>query len=154
MDVSVHRATQPDLPGLRILRSQAIEAACSDVYERQRFADLVVGNDDRLPAFLEDRATTVWIAETPVTPVSYVVFEPEAGDIHGIFTSPDYQREGFATLLLERVEQRLLDADCPTVQATVPTVAQSFFRANGFDERSEGEWRGLPAVVMGKSLRE
>ncbi|QGN06940.1 GNAT family N-acetyltransferase [Halorhabdus sp. CBA1104] len=152
MDVTVRAAERGDVPGLRILRSQAIEASCSDVYDRDVYADLVVGTDDPLEAWIDEDATTVLVAETPITPVSYAVFSADAGVVRGIFTSPEYEREGFGTVLLQRIEAQMGQAGAQSVRAAVPTIAFEFFEANGYEHSSATEWRGLPAETMTKSL--
>lgn len=152
MDVTVRVADRADVPGLRILRSQAIEAACSGVYDRSAYADLVVAADDQLDAWMDDDTATVLVAETPITPVSYVVSAPDSGVVRGIFTSPEYQREGFGSVLLERTEARTRQAGTQSIRAAVPTIAVEFFAANGYEQAGDSEWRGLPAETMTKPL--
>ncbi|WP_181687235.1 GNAT family N-acetyltransferase [Halorhabdus salina] len=152
MDVTVRGAERTDVPGLRILRSQAIEDACSGVYDRGDYADLVVAANDQLEAWVDDDTMTVLVAETPITPVSYVVFAPDSGVVRGIFTSPEYQREGFGSVLLERSEARSRQAGTQLIRATVPTIAVEFFEANGYEQSAAAEWRGLPADTMTKPL--
>jgi GNAT superfamily N-acetyltransferase len=152
MDVTVRAADREDVPGLRILRSQAIEAACSGVYDRAAYADLVVATDDQLDAWLDDDSATVLVAETPITPVSFVVFAADSGVVRGIFTSPEYQREGFGSILLDRSEAQTQQAGTQSIRAAVPTIAVEFFAANGYEQAGSAEWHGLPAETMTKPL--
>ena len=150
MPVTTREATSEDVPSLEILRRQAIEAACTGVYERGRFADLVASLDDRLPEWVTDDATTVLVAETSITPVSYVVVRD--GQILGLFTSPDYQHEGFASGLLDAVESRAVADGAASLRAIAPEVSAGFFEACGFTATGSDDWYGLPGRVFEKEI--
>lgn len=150
MSVTIREATGEDVPSLEILRRQAIEAACSDVYDRDRFADLVATPDDRLPSWIEGDATTVLVAETSITSVGYVAFAD--GEIHGLYTSPDYQCEGIGSALLEAIESRAVDDDLSHLSAVAPDVSAGFFQARGFTVQGDGDWQGLPGAVLEKQI--
>jgi len=150
MPVTIREATGEDVPSLEILRRQAIEAVCSDVYDRERFADLVATPDDRLRSWVDADSMTVLVAETSITPVSYVAFAN--GEIHGIYTSPDYQREGFASALLEAIESRAADDGLSRLSTVAPAVSAGFFEACGFTVQGDGDWHGLPGAVLEKQI--
>ena len=148
IDHSIRRASIEDLPGLRIIRSQAIEACYSGVFDRNQFADLVVGRDGRLKASLNDELVTVLVAETEQTPVGYTVVDEATGEISGIFTSPDVQGSGIGTRLLETAQRVLVDAGHDTIEAAVPEAVLPFFTQHGFQSQGATTWRDLPAIAM------
>jgi len=150
MPVTTREATSEDVHSLEILRRQAIEAACSDVYERDRFADLVATPDEQLPTWVEEDSATVLVAETSITPVSYVVVAD--GEILGLFTSPDYQREGFARELLEAAERRAVERGWSRLSVVAPEVSAGFFEACGFTPHGSDDWHGLPGTVFRKAI--
>jgi len=150
MPVTIREATGEDVPSLEILRRQAIEDACSDVYDRERFADLVATPDDRLPTWVGEDSTTVLVAETSITQVSYVVHAD--GEIRGIYTSPDYQREGVASALLDAVESRIRENDRSRLSVVAPEVSAGFFETCGFTPHGSDDWHGLPGTVFRKAI--
>ncbi|ACV10798.1 GCN5-related N-acetyltransferase [Halorhabdus utahensis DSM 12940] len=149
MSITIREAASEDVPSLEILRRQAIEAACSDVYDRERFADLVATPDDRLPMWVEGSGT-VLVAETSITSVGYVVVED--GNVHGIYTSPDYRREGFARSLLEAAQRHAGDHNWSHLRAVAPEVSAGFFEACGFTAVGTDDWHGLPGTVFEKQI--
>ncbi|CCQ32508.1 amino-acid N-acetyltransferase protein [Halorhabdus tiamatea SARL4B] len=150
MPVTIREATGEDVPSLEILRRQAIEDACSDVYDRERFADLVASPDDRLPSAIESDAATVLLAETTITPVSFAIVED--GTIEALYTSPEYQHEGHASALLEDVERLATDRGWSRLEAVAPSVAVGFFEAQGFTPRESARWHGLPGTALRKAI--
>ncbi|MFB6201550.1 MAG: GNAT family N-acetyltransferase [Halorhabdus sp.] len=145
MHVEIRTATVGDAPSLGVLRGQAIEAACSDTYDRQEYAELVVNPMGEIESWINDDATTVLVAENEITPVAYAVLDEPAGEIRSIATSTDYQREGVGSAVLDRLLARAREIDLIELHATAPTVAVGFFEAQGFDTGEEAEWYGLPA---------
>lgn len=154
MNVTIREAQGSDVPSLGILRGQSIETACSDVYDRTAFADLVTDAREAVAEWVDDTETTVLLAETTVTPVGYVAFDADSGRLWSICTSPDHQHEGVATALLRRVESRARAAGTAELLATVPDVAREFFAARGFSADRPAQWHGLDATTMRKSLEE
>ncbi|WP_135661965.1 GNAT family N-acetyltransferase [Halorhabdus rudnickae] len=145
MKVTIRTATVGDVPSLGILRGQAIEAACSDVYDRQQYADLVADPRTDLTTWIDSEAMTVLVAETEITPVAYAAFDEDTGEILSIATNTDYQREGFGSALVDRVEDRACKLNLDELGVSAPTVAVGFFEAQGFDVVGEDDWYGLPA---------
>lgn len=152
MELTVREATTADAPSLGVLRSQAIETACSDVYDRTAFADLVANARTEVADWIDDGEATVLLAETPITPVGYVAFGARSGRIHSLCTSPDHWRDGVATTLLDHVGERVREAGGEELRADVPAVAREFFLATGFRAETEAEWHGLPAETMVRRL--
>lgn len=147
MDVTIRAVEPSDVPGLGILRRQAIEATFRSDYDRAEFVDLVAGTDDDLEQWVHNEAVTVLLVETEVTPVSYAALDRETAELLALFTSPDYQEEGFATLLLDRIEER---TDVSTVETVAPEPAVGFFQRRGFEAIADAEWHGLPGKRMEK----
>lgn len=152
MPVTIREATGEDVPSLEILRRQAIEDACSDVYDRERFADLVATPDDRLPSWVGEDATITLLAETTITPVSFAV--AREGRIEAIHTSPEHQREGHAGALLEEIERLADDRGWSRLVTVAPSVSVGFFEAAGFSAREPTEWHGLPGTALRKEIEE
>lgn len=151
MKVTIRTATDADVPSLGILRGQAIEAACSDAYDREQYADLVADPRTDLEAWIDD-GTTVLVAETEITPVAYGVLDDSTGEVLSIATNTDYQREGFASVVLDRLEDRARDLDLVELWVSAPTVVVGFFEARGFEREGEDDWHGLPAERMVKQV--
>lgn len=145
MDVTIREAGTDDVPSLDILRRQAVEDAFGGVYDRSTVADLVATDTEDLRSWIADDRYDVRLAETEVTAVCYGVLDREACRIEALWTSPDYQREGFASLLLDRIEQ---DADCDRLAVVAPEPAVPFFQAVGFAATAEATWHGLPAEQL------
>ena len=154
MKVTIRSAREDDVPSLGILRGQAIEAACSDAYDRERYADLVANPMADITSWIDADSTTVLVAETEITPVAYVAIDDETGDIRSIATNTDYQHEGFGSVLLDRLVDHAREAGLEELRVTAPTVAVGFFEANDFEHAGEADWHGLPAKWLVKSLVE
>lgn len=159
MDGSIREAEAGDVPGLRVLRSQAIEASFSDAYDRDDFADLVAAGGGALDERVADDATTVLKAQTEVTPVGFATVEcasdeSTTAELLGVYVSPDYEREGFGRGLVEQVEERAREAGAQELRVTAPSVAVGFFEAVGFEVEADAEWHGLPASRLVRPLRE
>lgn len=151
MSVTLRLATPADRPALEIIRRQAIEAAYSGSYERERFADLVARPDPDLLEWLRDDRYLALLAETPVTPVGYAVCDREGGELLALYVSPDYEDRGHASKLLERLEAELSAVATMTVWAPEPSVP--FFRARGFATTGEARGGDIPRERLEKSLR-
>jgi GNAT superfamily N-acetyltransferase len=145
MDVTIRAATVDDVPSLDVLRRQAIDAAFRDEYAQSVVTDLTASPDDALRSRVESDRYDVRLAETEVTVVSYGILDLTACRLEGLFTNPAYQREGFGSLLLDRLTDA---ADCERLTARVPEPAVAFFEAAGFQTTGEAEWQGLPAQRM------
>jgi len=152
MRVTIRTATGADVPSLGILRGQAIEAACSDVYDREQYADLVADPRGDLGTWIDDDSTTVLVAETEITPVAYAVFAEGTGEVLSIATNTDYQGEGFGSVLVDRLKERAREAGLTELCVSAPTVAAEFFETQGFEREGETDWHGLPAARLVKPI--
>lgn len=154
MSATVRPATLADRPALEIIRRQAIEASWSDRYDRERFADLVAAPDAELAEWLGRNRYLSLVVETSVTPVAYAVCDLETGELLALYTAPDYERRGYATRLLERIQDCVAASTGSSLEVWTPEPAADFFRENGFvtvDERAESP---IPRVRLRKHLGE
>lgn len=152
VEVKLREAADEDLPGLKIVRRQAIEHGFTDEYDREDFANLVAGDDLNLPDYVASDDHLVAVLESEVTVFAYGVFDQTNGRVMGIYTAPEYEREGWGTRLLNRFEEIAREGGDDALTATVPRNAQSFFEANGFRVVDEAQRNGLPALEMRKLL--
>lgn len=147
MDVTIREARPEDVPTLTILRQQALEAAYRDTYDPTEVADIVARVGD-LRSWIGADAVTVLVVETEVTAVGYGALDHEAGELTALYTSPDYQREGFGSELLARLEQRV--PEDAAVEAATPEHAVGFFEREGYAVGEDTRWHDLPAVTVRK----
>jgi len=152
MEVTIRDAEPDDETGLRILRSQALKSRFQDDYDRKTVGELVAVVDADLPSWIGGDRHLVLVAETEITPVSYAVLDRAEGELRSIVTSPDYQREGFASQVLTRIESAAREDDHDHLDAVVPEPSTSFFTASGFDRVAETEWYDIDAIRFRKSL--
>lgn len=152
MSNTIREATPADVPGLEVVRQQAVEAGFTEQYDRDDFVDLVATPDDRIPDWIDAPGTLVLVAETDVTTVGYGAYAPSSGRILALYTAPAYQGEGCATELLDRFERRARRDGRGQLRATVPLNAAGFFRNRGFERRERTERHGVAHVVVTKSL--
>lgn len=149
MDVTVRTATAADVATLGVLRRQAVDDAVRE-YTGEPPRDAVLsGTEARLRERIGEDRYRVHVIETEVTAVCYGVLDRETGRLDGVFTSPKYQREGFASALLDRLESAAAEAGVETLTAVAPESAEGFFRSNGFDPAGrpgEPTVFGLPAT--------
>ena len=153
MGIEIREATLGDGPSLEIVRRQAIEASFSDAYSRSEYADIVASPDPNLHSWIESEAVLVLVAESPVTPVSFAVLDRNNAELHGIYTSPDYRRRGYATALLDEIESRV-STEIDSISVWAPKPARPFFRAVGFDGTKEQKGEAIVRIRMTKSLAE
>ena len=140
MDVTIRAVEASDVPTLDILRRQSLEEAFRGTYDRSDFAGLVATPDDDLRNQIDSDRYVVKMTETEVTAVSYGVFDTEDCNLAALYTSPDYQREGFGTTLLDSL---VSGVDCTTISTVAPATATPFFEAYGFESVGETQWNGL-----------
>lgn len=152
MEVTIRQADADDAASLDVLRAQALKAALQTDYDRKTVGELVATVDAELSSRIDDDRYLVVVAETEITIVAYAVADRQDGELVTIMTSPDYQRSGFASAVLDRIETRVADAGHETLSATVPDPALAFFRARGFDSAETATWHNLPANRVRKSL--
>lgn len=152
MTVTIRSATIADRPSLEIIRRQAIEAEWSGWYERDRFADLVATDDPELRTWIDRDRYMVLVAETKVTPVSFMVCDSVSAELLAVYTAPDYERRGYATQLLRHVEEALDEAVREELAVWSPEPAVPFFRANGFAPTDEREEDPIPRVRLRKRV--
>lgn len=150
MDVTIRVARAEDVPALTILRQQALEAAYRDRLDSARVADIVARAGGDLPAWIADDARTVLLVETEVTAVGYGVIDDSATTLEALYVSPDYQREGFGSRLLDDLEASVRAGT--TIEATVPDHAVAFFEAQGYHRKGEAEWHDCAARHVCKEL--
>ena len=147
MAVTVRDAIPGDTPSLEIVRRQAIESSFSSSFDRTTYADMVARPDAELPEQINQDRWVVRLAETPVTPVTYAVADTTTNELLSIYTSPDYERRGYARRVFESLEH---DLGSP-ITATVPEPALGFFRAIGFHPTGVTHQIGIPHVEMEKA---
>ena len=152
MEVTIHRADADDATSLDVLRAQALKAAFQTGYDRKTVGELVATVDSELASRIDDDRYLVVVAETEITIVAYAVADRQDGELLSIMTSPDYQRSGFASAVLDRIETRVADAGHETLSAIVPDPALAFFQVRGFDPVETTTWHDLPASRVRKSL--
>lgn len=153
MEVTTREANGSDVPSLEIVRRQAIEDGFSGAFDRSSFADLVAGDDAELPHWVDSPAYDVVVVESEVTILAYGVFDRERAVVRGLYTAPAYQREGWASRLLERFEGSARSVGHDAIEATVPLTARDFFQARGFEDQESVERQGIEARTMRKDLR-
>lgn len=152
MDVTTREADGSDVPSLEIVRRQAIEDGYSGAFDRSSFADLVAGDDAELPHWIDSPAHDVAVVESEVTILAYGVFDRERAVLRGLYTAPAYQREGWASRLLDRFEASARSAGRDAIEVTVPVTALRFFQARGFEAQESVERKGVEARMMRKDL--
>ena len=72
------------------------------------------------------------------------------GWIYHLAVSPNYQRKGIGSGLIEELERRLVDKGARMINAQVHrlnTQSSTFFKARGYDERSH-------LIMIGKQVRK
>lgn len=152
MDVTLREAHAPDVPVLEIVRRQAIEHRFADEYDRSKVADLVAEAEADLPAWIESDHHDVILVESEVTVLAFGVLDRSMGVIEGVYTAPDYEREGWASRIVERMISLAREDGLDTLEATVPRPAEAFFLARGFEPGEKQERDGFPAQTMRKPL--
>ena len=153
MSVTVRGATPADHPALEIIRRQAIEAACAHRYPREQYADLVATPDPELQAWIGADQIRVYVAETAVTPVSYAAGDAERAHLLACYTAPDYERRGYASKCLERIEADLRGKGHAVITVWATEPSHAFFTAHGFEGTGEHRQTPLPAEKLRKPLR-
>jgi GNAT superfamily N-acetyltransferase len=131
--MNVRRATQVDLPGLEVIRQQAIESAFTDEYDRQDFAHLVATPEDRLEGWITGSSHLVLVGESEVTEVCFGVLERETGTIRGLYTAPNHAGHGCASAILERFEAAAREEGLDHLEVAAPLNAVGFFESRGFE---------------------
>lgn len=153
---SLREAESRDVPGLDIVRRQAIESGFTDCYERDDFADLVARPDPRLRDWIDSERILVLMVASEMTPFCYGVFDRETGDIRGLYSAENYEGEGHAGRLLEHFEELARDRNLSTLRVQSPRNARGFFEHHGFEAHGEVESdeTGLTLVEMSKPLAD
>ena len=153
MPVTVRPATPADRPALEIVRRQALEAALSGRYDRGAFAELVAEPEAELETWLSSDRFSAVVAETAVTPAAFAVGDRRTGEVVAVYTAPDYERRGYATRALERVEQGARSAGLEELTVWTPEPSVGFFTAAGFEpEEGRRVVAGVPHVRLWKAL--
>jgi GNAT superfamily N-acetyltransferase len=146
-------ATQADVPGLEVIRRQAIESGFTDEYDRSAFAHLVATPEERLEAWITSSAYEVLVGETEVTAVCFGVFDRESGEIIGLYTAPNHERKGCATALLAAFEATAREDGIDQITVDAPLNAVDFFEDRGFERRGTVERDDVPADLALERVR-
>lgn len=133
----ISEAKPGDVPGLDIVRRQAIETGLSDVYDRDDFADLVAEPHSRLRTWVNDKNRLVLVIKSDFTPFSYGVLNTTNGRIQGLYTAESYQNQGHARIILEQFESRARKENLEKITVRTPKNAVGFFQENGFKRGEE-----------------
>lgn len=137
--MEVRAATQADIPGLEVVRQQAIEAGFTGEYDRSTFAPLVASPDDRLEGWITADPYRVLVVDTEVTVVSFGVLDCDAGEILGLYTVPNHAEQGCATALVDAFETTAREDGHTELRADATRNAVGFFEARGFERRDTVE---------------
>ncbi len=153
-DVKLVQATPEDVPGLDVVRRQAIETGFTGVYERSQFADLVARPDPDLANWIEDDRYLVLVMKSELTLCAYGVLDQQEGQLKGLYTADSYQREGHAGRILSKLEETAREAGQETITIEAPKNSITFFEAHHFRKVGETtQWKfTLTLTVMKKSL--
>lgn len=154
MATKIREAVPSDVPSLDVIRQQAMEADLTGHYPRSDFADLIATPDDRLQDWIRSPEILVLVAETDITPIGYGVYEEPSAWILALYTAPEYQGEGCAKTLLERIEQQARNANKNRLQVTVPKPSVGFFLNRGFERQRATDKQGLSMIVCTKQLKK
>lgn len=151
MDVRFREATAADLPALEVVRRQALEHGLSGEYDRPAVAAAVTAESGFADA-VADPERLVVVAESEVTAFAVGVCDLATGRVVGVYVAPEYEREGWGTRVVDRLEAAASEAGVTALTAAVPRNARGFFAASGFDAVGETDRDGLRAVAMRKRL--
>lgn len=148
----VREAIPEDVPSLNVIQQQAMEAGFTEYYSRSDFAELIATPNDRLNDWIASPDTLVLVAETDITPIGFGVYETPSARIPGLYTAPEYQREGCASALLERFEHQAGNDGKDRLKATVPLNAIDFFEHRGFERQRTTDRDGISMIVCTKPI--
>lgn len=151
MGPTVRHATADDVPALEIIRRQAIEAAYASHLPRERYADLVATPDSGLPERVGAADHVVLVSTTEVTPTAFIGYRQLDGELVDLYTSPDYERRGHATTLLDALVERI---DGEELCVWAPSPVEGFFLDRGFEPTGEARSDPLPARRLSKRLTD
>jgi GNAT superfamily N-acetyltransferase len=152
----MREADPSDVPGLDIVRRQAIESGFTDSYDRDAFADLVARPDPKLREWIDSDRVLVLVVSSEMTPFCFGVFDPEAGEVKGLYSAENYEGEGHAARILEQFEDVARNRGLTELRVEAPRNARGFFEHHGFEARGpvESEETGLTLVEMTKPLTD
>lgn len=152
MTNTIREAIPEDAQSLRVILKQAIEVGFTSHYSRSDIADIMATSDNRFKDWMASPETMVFVAESDVTSIGFGVYEVPSARILALYTAPEYQGEGCATALLERIEQEARDEGEDKLQATVPLNSIKFFERRGFKRQHTTDQDGISMVVVAKPL--
>lgn len=134
MSLVSRKATIEDIPILEIIRRQALEAGLSSIekYNRKNFSDIIGYPDKNLNNYIKSDNFLVLIAETEITEIGYIVYNKDESIITGLYISPDHQRQGCGSFLLEKIEKTASKKGNNTLYINIPYNAWGFFKRKGF----------------------
>lgn len=101
--------------------------------QKEAWAPVEMLDDDE---YLSLEQTYVAVVEDSI--VGFIDVQ-ETGYINMLFVSPDWQRKGVASALLEYVEKRVLTLRVATSYTHASLAARTFFEKHGFSVTSEEE---------------
>ncbi len=152
MIFKLREADEDDIPVLDIVRRQAIEAGYDDAYEQSDFSQLVASPDKDIENWLTSDHIVVYLIETRYTHACYGAYDRKTGQILDFFTTPEYERKGYAGRILDRFEETASDDGRDTIRVHAPFNARKFFEKNGFEEVGQVQKNGLEALELEKEL--
>lgn len=88
--------------------------------------------------------------------VGFLDFDDRNGFINYLYTDPEYQGKGVASLLYDEIERKAIELGLARISARASKIALNFFQKRGFDIRWENEiTRGgvlMTSYTMNKTL--
>lgn len=141
-----------DVPSLEVLRRQAVEAGFSEVYDRSDFADVVAGEEDAFPRWIDDDRFEAVVAETDVTVVGFGVLDRERCRVAALYTAPAHQGHGCGSRMLTHLEDAAREAGCTRLVVEAPRNADGFFADRGYEAVGDTTRWGLPMTERAKDL--
>ncbi|MCG8710007.1 GNAT family N-acetyltransferase [Brenneria sp. 4F2] len=147
----VRQATPDEAEKLWTIRNRAIRQGCGQVYDA---TTLTAWTPEQMPEGYR-RA----VAENPFFviddpdgqyPVATGFLDLAAGSVEAIFTMPEFQGKGMATLILNAIKQEARARGLTTLTLCATPNAFDFYHKNGFATVKESLY---PSSLAGTSLR-
>jgi len=74
-----------------------------------------------------------WVVESEGELVGFGDYNPESGEITGIYVHPDYQGQGIATKLLDKVESHASENGLDKLWCHSTVTAKKFYQNKGYE---------------------
>lgn len=89
-----------------------------------------------------------WICLSEDTIIGYIDYIPSKGHINHLYTHPDFQRKGVASLLYQQIEAKAIEQQIKKLTVDASKVALPFFLRKGFIRERENiiERKGVKMV--------